>query len=247
MEQQAKLQNNEEKTKPGHWKGMKVISTVALALAMILCVVVISQVLSQGYVSVCGYSMFRVTTGSMEPTLPVGTLLIVKEVPIEQIEQDDIVTFRSKSSNMLGAVITHRVVNIFENTQGQIFLETKGDNNSDPDGSFVEQNNLIGRVVYNTSSGNIFSELMGVLTDPVGFFACIVLPCLVFGVLIMRNTIKNIRTEMEALSRELDSEEKPDPLKKQMGTEEYQALCDRLRGELLEELKQSADLEEKTE
>lgn len=59
MEQQAKLQNNEEKTKPGHWKGMKVISTVALALAMILCVVVISQVLSQGYVSVCGYSMFR--------------------------------------------------------------------------------------------------------------------------------------------------------------------------------------------
>lgn len=243
------MQNEEMKTKPGpnRRKVLTAVTSVALALAMILCVVVVCQVLSNGYVSVFGYSMFRVTTGSMEPELPVGTLLVANEVSISEIRVDDIVIFRSKSSDMLGAVITHRVINILENSNGQIFLETKGDANQYPDASYVEQKNLIGRVVYNTSSGNPVSELMSIITSPIGFFACIVFPCLVLGVLIMRNTIKNIRTEMENLSQELDAEENKDPLIKQMGTKEYQALCDRLRGELLEELKQSADLEEKTE
>ena len=79
MEQQAQ---EKKKTKHGFdrrkfWRGF---STVCLILAMALCVVVVSQVLSQGYVSIGGYSMFRVVTPSMEPTLPVGALLLSEEV-----------------------------------------------------------------------------------------------------------------------------------------------------------------------
>ncbi|MBE6976328.1 MAG: signal peptidase I [Ruminococcaceae bacterium] len=249
MEQQSQAQTNEVKTKPG-WNRRKVltiVTTVALVLAVTLCVVVVSQVLSKGYVSLGGYSMFRVSTGSMEPALPIGTLLISKEVPIAEVQVDDIVNFRAKSSNMLGAVITHRVINIFESNSGEIYLETKGDANSSPDGSYVEQKNLIGIVVYHTSSGNIISVLVSLLSSPVGFFACIVIPCLIFGLLTMRACIGSLRKEMDALTQLEESGEKPDVLKDQLGEKKYQELCDRLRGELLEELKQSADLEETTE
>ena len=248
MEQQAQEQSYEIKTKPGisRRKVLAVTTTVALILAVVLCVVVVSQVLSKGYVSLGGYSMFRVSTGSMEPTLPVGTLLISKEVPISEIRVDDIVNFRSKSANMLGAVITHRVIDILESADGQIYLETKGDANQYPDSSYVEQKNLIGVVVYNTADGNFFSELIGIITSPIGFFACIVCPCLIFGVLTMRTCIRNIQKEMEALSQEAEASDE-DSLMRQIGEKEYQELCDRLRGELLEELKQSADLEETTE
>jgi len=183
--------HEKKKTKHGFdrrkfWRGF---STVCLALAMILCVFVVSQVLSQGYVSIGGYSVFRVVTPSMEPTLPVGALLLSQEVPISEVQVDDIVVFRSKQSDMLGAVITHRVINILENANGEIFLETKGDNNNYPDASYVEQKNIIGRVVIHTGDGNVFSEVIGGLTSPMGFFAFIVFPCLIVGVVIMRGTI----------------------------------------------------------
>lgn len=233
-------------------------STVCLVLAMILCVVVVSQILSQGYVSIGGYSLFRVVTPSMEPTLPVGALLLAEEVPISEVQVDDIVVFRSKQSDMLGAIITHRVINVLESANGEIFLETKGDNNNYPDASYVEQKNIIGRVVTHTGDGNIFSGLISGLTSPMGFFAFIVFPCLIVGVVIMRGTIKNIRAEMEVLTQELEETEgaagkgkSDDPktatLEKQMGEQAYQQLCERLRNELLEELKQSADQEETTE
>lgn len=257
MEQQ---EQENKKTKPGFdrrkfWRGF---SSVCLVLAMVLCVVVVSQVLSQGYVSIAGYSMFRVVTPSMEPTLPVGALLISEEVPISEVQVDDIVVFRSKQSDMLGAVITHRVIDKLENANGEIFLETKGDNNNYPDASYVEQKNIIGRVVFHTADGNFFSQMIGSLTSPLGFFAFIVFPCLIVGVLIMRGTIKNIRAEMEILTQELQETETPEgketpivqktaTLQNEMGQQAYEQLCERLRNELLEELKQSADQEETTE
>ena len=257
MEQQAQKR---KKTKHRFdrrkfWRG---ISTVCLVLAMALCVVVVSQVLSQGYVSIAGYSMFRVVTPSMEPTLPVGALLLSEEVPVSEVKVDDIVVFRSKQSDMLGAIITHRVIDVLENANGEIFLETQGDNNKYPDASYVEQKNIIGRVIFHTGDGNFFSGLIGSLTSPMGFFAFIVIPCLIIGVIIMRGTMKNIRAEMEILTQELEENEAPagkekskdektETLEKQMGEQAYEQLCARLRNELLEELKQSADREETTE
>lgn len=228
-------------------KRITALTTAFLVAAIILCVLVVSQVMSKGYVSVGGYSMFRVSTGSMEPELPIGTLLISKQTPISEIEVGDVVNYRSKSADMLGMVITHRVISIQKDANGKAYLETKGDANQYPDASYVEQKNLIGRVVYHTKAGNLLAELIGILTNPIGFLACIVLPCLAFGMLAMRDCIKNIRSEIELMASQTDAPEETNPLERELGTQEYQALCDRLRGELLEELKQGVDQKETTE
>ncbi len=228
-----------------------VIITCLLVLSIILCIWVISQVLSKGYISVGGYSMFRVATGSMEPDIPVGTLLISKKVPIDDIDVGDVINFRSKETGMVGKVITHRVIAQFENENGHVYLETKGDANVVADALYVEEDNLVGKVVFTTGKGNFFAGIVNFLTSSIGFWACIVFPCMLIGVLVMKDVIGNLRDELEAITKELDGiDKKPGKEKeKQPEAEEtYEQMCERLRSELLEELKQSAenaDTEEK--
>lgn len=214
-----------------------------LALALVLCVTVIGQVLGNGYVSVCGYSMFRVATGSMEPELPIGTLLVTKETPVEAIEKGEIVTFRSKQAGMLGVIITHRVVAVHEDENGVIFLETKGDANPYADGHFVDKTNLIGRLAIATGEGNVLAAVIQFLSSPAGFLACIVLPCLIGGIFLMRESVGSLKKEIEMIQDEIQEPQEESlnqSLENQMGQEAYSELCDKLRNELLEELKQSA-------
>lgn len=214
-----------------------------LVLTLFLCVTVIGQVLGNGYVSLCGYSMFRVATGSMEPELSVGTLIVTKETPIENIQKGDIVTFRSKQAGMLGVIITHRVVAIHENENGVVLLETKGDANPYADSHFVDKTNLIGRMVMATEEGNALAAIIQFLSSPAGFLACIVLPCLIGGIFLMRESVGNLKKEIDQIKNEPPESQEETPeqsLENQLGQEAYSELCEKLRNELLEELKQSA-------
>lgn len=237
----------EEKTavkEKKHSKKASVIVGCALVMSIILCLWVISQVLSNGYMSIGGFSMFRVATGSMEPEMPVGTLLISQRTVIEDIKVDDVVNFRSKDNGMLGMVITHRVIRVYEDTNGSKFLETKGDANKYADAKLVDEENLIGKVVYATGEGNFFADLISFLTSKIGFWAFIVLPCILMGVMIMRDTIGTLREEMDAIHRELDEmsvKVKQKEAEKEKKEETYEEMYERLRRELLEELNQSAE------
>ena len=72
------------------------------------------QVVSKGFVTVGGYSTFRVVTGSMEPTISTGALLICKNTPIEKIEEGEIICYRSEAEEIYGSIVTHRVVAVYE-------------------------------------------------------------------------------------------------------------------------------------
>jgi signal peptidase len=88
-----------------------------------------------------GYKTYTVISGSMEPTLHVGSLAIVKQTASEKIMTGDIITFSMTGNNSMMA--THRVVGI-DNTKGT--FTTKGDANNTNDGP-VEYNRLVGRMV----------------------------------------------------------------------------------------------------
>ena len=235
-QQAAPAAKNADKKK---YKGLA--GWIALVLALIICIFVISQVLSKGYISVGGYSLFRVATGSMEPALQVGSLLISQETDIAEIQEGDIVNFRAKETGMFGVIITHRVIGVHVDSYGTHFLETKGDANQYADSAYVEQSNLIGKVVYFTGEGNVLAAIVQFLTSNLGFMICIVLPCLVIGIMVMRDTVGTMKKELDTMKKELDQPEhtqgQPDT---QMSPEEYDRLCAQLREELLEELKQNA-------
>ena len=82
--------------------------------------------------------MYNVVSGSMEPAIPVGSVLYVEQVEPEEVEEGDVIAFHSA-----GAVISHRVVR-HRVVEGEFV--TKGDANSREDLAPVDYASLIGRV-----------------------------------------------------------------------------------------------------
>lgn len=218
-----------------------VLSGVALAAAVALCLLFLIQVLTLGYVHMFGYSLFRVVTPSMEPTISVNALLVCRETDIEDVRADDIVCFRSKDPSILGRAITHRVVRVLREG-GEVRLETMGDANPAPDSYFVTAANLIGRVTWYTEKTNFLTSLVALMNNSIGFLACIVFPSILIACLLMRKGVRNIRSEMQSVLEELDRTpaERQTPPEPEITPEEYRQMYERIRKELLEELRRNA-------
>ena len=82
---------------------------------------------------------YYVVSGSMEPKIPVGSMVYVRECNAEELEAGDIIAF---SSN--GTVVTHRVT---ENDTVNKELHTKGDRNGIEDMLAVSYGDVIGKYV----------------------------------------------------------------------------------------------------
>lgn len=222
-----------------HKKIGSALSTLVLVISIILCLTVVTQVYSNGYVQIGGFSLFRVVTGSMEPTLPVGSLLLCQETDIQQIQVGDIICFRSRNPQIMGKIITHRVISITVSGEGETLLETKGDANLSADSEFVTQKNLIGRVNHYAKDGNLMASLVNVLTDKIGFLMLILFPTLLIAGFILRSCMMNMRRDIEqALEEEKRQKIEEDRLYTE---EEYAAMLERIKNELLEEMTQGAE------
>lgn len=215
------------------------LSTLALVISVILCLSVVLQVMNNGYAKIGGVSFFRIVTGSMEPEIPVGSVIICKETDIDQIQTDDIVCFRSLNPVILGETVTHRVVDIDENSEGDRLLITRGDANLSADPEYVTQGNLIGKVTYYAKDNNIMASFVNILTDKIGFMVLILIPTLLIAGFILRSCMMNIREELEKITEENDRKERE---KSQLyTTEEYAAMLERIKSELVEEMKHDVE------
>lgn len=91
---------------------------------------------------------YIVTSGSMEPDYPVGSLIYVKKADVNTIKVGDVITFYMTDSDI---VATHEVYEI--DTTNKEF-RTQGINNVDEDGNIIHDanpvsfDNLIGTPIY---------------------------------------------------------------------------------------------------
>ncbi|MFC1899863.1 signal peptidase I [Chloroflexota bacterium] len=116
-----------------------------------------------------GWQVDAVLSGSMEPELEVGSLVITRFVEPEEIAVGDIITFSSGIVD--NNQITHRVVGIGHSSA--IYFETKGDANEAPDPTTVPGWDLIGRVVFTAYYWGYITEFM---KTPFGFLLAVVIP-----------------------------------------------------------------------
>lgn len=223
-------------------KIINTVITVALILAVLICLYIAIQVMTTGHASFFGFSMLRVVTGSMEPTMPVGSLLLCRQTDIDKIAPDDIVCFYSMDAQMLGKIITHRVIRIVTGAEGQLLLETKGDANAVADIQYVTAENLIGKVTFYTGGENALSGILSFLTSKLGFLGCIVFPCLILAGVILKDCVKSIRGDLGQLMDEIQEEQTHQKQLKDaaMTEEEYTQMAARIRAELTEELNEGA-------
>lgn len=112
--------------KPAGW-----IATSILSIAIIWFVVGVFPI----YPTV-------ILTGSMEPKINVGDVILVDKRLAEDVNVSDVIQFKKED-----ILISHRVIEIVEGENGKSY-RTKGDNNQVPDVEPVEAWQIKGKVVY---------------------------------------------------------------------------------------------------
>lgn len=223
-------------------KKIYVISSLLLAIAASVCLLVSIQVVSKGYVTIGGYSMFRVVTGSMEPTISTGSLLLCKNTKIENVEVGDIVCYRTKISEIYGSIVTHRVIDKQKDNNGNIYLETRGDANASSDPYYVDSWDLVGKVRWYSGEKNIMNDILAFISSKVGFLMCVALPILLVSGLIMQSAVKNLRKDLAFVKNELGIEgasvDKSQllPGYTTLTYADYELIYESLKREILEEL-----------
>jgi signal peptidase len=118
---------------------------------------------------------YVVLSGSMQPTMGPGDVVVVNDVPAPEIEQGDVITYAESGD---GQPTTHRVIEVVEQ-RGETAFRTQGDNNPNPDQSLVTAAELDGRVM--SVGGYLFViPLIGYViqfsSTPLGLVALLILP-----------------------------------------------------------------------
>ena len=140
---------NHKKTNP--------LASITGILGTLIIILVIVAMLPLTIPKIMGYQTYDVVSGSMEPEIPVGSLVLVKPASPSDIEVNDVIAFTSDKDG--GAVITHRVIEI--DKDGASFI-TKGDANEQKDMNPVSFGNLVGRVEkHYPALGSIMAVLAG--------------------------------------------------------------------------------------
>lgn len=155
----------------------KIIGTVILAIfiAFVLCAFVVSLInKTKGKTTfIFGYSVMWVETGSMEPTIPEKSYILVKKYGNDSLAVGDVITFicPDKDSKVFGRLITHRIT--AETEDG---YKTKGDYDySLQDDWTVTRSDIIAVYSKNlqvlTFFGRIFTSYVGLALIIVVFLA----------------------------------------------------------------------------
>ena len=121
-----------------------------------------------------GFSMYIVTSGSMEPAIRTGSTILTGPFAFSGLKDGDVITFRLGEGNV---AVTHRIVMIDYQAKR---IRTKGDANADPDAALVREDQILGKVYMDLS---LFSPLFRFLASREGKIALVgfALLCLLAG------------------------------------------------------------------
>lgn len=118
-------------------KIFKWLSNFLIVSLVLICLyaLITSLILKKEYVNLFGYTFFVVASGSMEDTININDIIIIKIN--DSYKVNDIITYNDN-----GYFITHRVISISETE-----IVAKGDANNTTD-EVISKDLVIGRVVY---------------------------------------------------------------------------------------------------
>lgn len=121
-----------------------------------------------------GFTPLVVLSGSMVPELPVGSVVLVRDVDSNDVSTGDVVTFRtpSEGSGTRATYTTHRVVAVHRDGSG-LWFETKGDANATPDGWSVPAPTVVGRMAAMVPLAGYVSVFV---RSPLGFALLVAVP-----------------------------------------------------------------------
>ncbi len=126
-----------------------------------------------------GWQLQSVLSGSMSPTYPVGSLLVVSQIDASQVEAGMALVFEDPREP--GRIVTHRVIGQVPDDASS--FQTRGDANAAPDPVPVPARLVRGRVLWSVHG---LGAVIDWLRWPNGFLLLVGLPALLLVVTELR-------------------------------------------------------------
>jgi signal peptidase len=151
----------------------EVISVIIVVALLVPAIIYVAPFLVGGSFSSV------VMGGSMEPTIPVGSIVVVKKVNAEDVKVGDVIAFETGESRTM-----HRVVEkVVEG--GSFYFRTKGDANEDPDPWIVKPQDVLGELQLTIP---YYGYLIWFAQTPFGIVLFILVP----AIILIANEVRNI-------------------------------------------------------
>jgi len=166
-------------------KIFKIIYSVFVAFIVVVALLLIVSV----FPITGNYKMMIVQSGSMEPAIKMGSIVMVK--PVDDYKINDVISFGEATKTK--APTTHRIYDM-EVQGGEPIYITKGDANDAPDTREIKKSDIIGKVLFDV-------PFVGYAVDfakkPFGFMLIIVVPASI----IIYDEIRKIFTEVKRIRK----------------------------------------------
>ena len=162
-------------TPPKKWKTvLSWVFTVVLILAIGFGILLLVQVKKENKPLLFGFGAYYVVSGSMEPTIKVGDIILIRKVKGEDdLQKGDIITFHGKGGNLQGKIVTHRII-----SDGIVDgkITTCGDANHGIADEPIPYANVIGKYVKTSAA---LTTVYAVFTSKYGFLFIVFIPLLI--------------------------------------------------------------------
>src|SRR3989344_4556772 len=172
---------------------MKLIGNIIYYLVLTALIAVALLVAFSAFPIPGNYELRVVRSGSMEPTIHTGSVVVVK--PAASYAVDDIVMFEGGLRDEDGkrVPVTHRVVSM--HTEGRTtYYATKGDANEEADAGEITERSIFGKVLFSVPYVGYAVEAA---RQPYGFLAIILIP----AAIVVWDQGANIYREVRKLKR----------------------------------------------
>lgn len=144
------------------------ISKIISAASSILVVAIAILIVVSLYPVTGNYKIFVVQSGSMEPSIKTGGVVVSK--PQDKYGIGDVITFKTSGGKLES--VTHRIVGI-ENEGGKESFATKGDANNSEDKNRVAPEKIIGKVLFSVP---YLGYAVAAARQPFGFLLVVIIP-----------------------------------------------------------------------
>lgn len=135
------------------------------------------------------YRVYTVLSGSMAPTIPVGSEVILRQTDASQIQRGDIITFSRPGHP--DQLVTHRVVSIASdpNTGAPVFI-TKGDANGVSDSWQIPAQGTGLKYAFHIP---FLGYAFAMLQSPIGRICFILAPAMLLAAVVLNDLWKSPR------------------------------------------------------
>lgn len=210
----------------------KILKILGFVVQMVLILILVGLVVLSfatrlPFLSRMGLNFFAVTSGSMEPTIPVGSLIYAGKYRLEDLKKGSIITFKVKNEeDKAVSIVTHRIdavlkketIRKIKDDKGgekekkivKYDFVTKGDANNTVDARTVPLGNIIGLYQWHIPK---IGYVTNFAQTGKGFLLLIILPAVILIVWELISLITYIKNyykekaekEIEKIKKELKS------------------------------------------